>query len=149
MPLTLRLVGQERLVIGKCIILAPSKQMQIILQGITDLQTLDREMFLRLTAERRYIFWYHPKKYVHCREVFTITENFLLWGKEGVITCFVQAVLDFNLQYLPWERSMVEHRGEVADRHDIQQQVFEFLKKNSFSPELVEQYHKMSLPNAP
>jgi hypothetical protein len=147
MPHTLWLVGQKRLVVGKCIILAPPKQMQIILQGITYLQTIDREMFLRLTAERRYIFWYHPKQFVECREIFTINENYLQWGKEGAVACFVQAIMDFNLKHLPLERSLFKKDyGVVADRYEIQQHVFEFVKKHSFPQELVDFYHEEASP---
>jgi hypothetical protein len=120
--------------------------MQIIQQGITYLQMLDPEMFLRLTAEHRYIFWYHPKKFVECREIFTVNENYLQWGKEGVVACFVQAIMDFNLEHLAWERGLFKNRGVAAERHKIQQQVFEFAKKHSFPQELVVFYQKESSP---
>jgi hypothetical protein len=146
MPLQLRLNGYRRSVFGTCTILAPPREMQIIQQGITYLQTIDQEMFLRLTGERRYIFWYHPKHFVECREIFTINENYLNWGKEGVIACFVQAIMDFNMKHLPLDRSLFKKHVAVVDRHDIQQQVFEFVKKHSFPPELVDFYRKEASP---
>ncbi len=137
----LRLAGQKRSVVGQCIIWAPPKQMQIILEGIAHLQTIDREMFLRLTAKRRYVFWYQAKQFIECREIFTIPENYLQWGKEGVIACFVQAIMDFNLKYLPLKKGV-----EVTNRREIQKHLFEFVNKHSFSPELVDFYRKEANP---
>jgi hypothetical protein len=134
---SLRLIGYKRSVTGTCIILAPPKQMRIILQGLTYLRTLDPEMFQRLTTERQYVFWFEKNRYSRCREFFTITDNFLLWGNEGVVTCFVQSVMDSPLEKAsPFKKRKLT----VITRRQIQQQVFEWLKKHSFSPELTEQY---------
>jgi hypothetical protein len=149
MPITLRLGGLKQFAVGKCIILAPPEQMQTIMQGITYLQTIDREMFLRLTAEHRYIFWYHPKRFMECREIFSINDNYLQWGKEGVVACFLQAIMDFNLKHLPLERSVFKKQVAVVDRREIQQQVFEFVKKHSFPPELVAFYQEEAAPECP
>ena len=143
-PLQLRLKGYKRSVFGACTILAPPKEMQIILQGITYLQTLDPEMFQRLTAEHRYMFLYHPQKYLRFRRIFSITDNFLLWGNEGIATCFVQSILDFTLWVLPSERSLIKSNQVAATRQEIQRQVFEWVKKHSFRPELVKQYEKLA-----
>ena len=127
MPHLFRLGGQKRVVVGKCIILAPPKQMQTILEGITYLQTIDREMFLRLTAERRYIFWYYPKRFLECNEIFTINDNYLQWGKEGAVACFVQAIMDFNLKHIPYVKSVFKKLEVAPDRREIQRHVFEFV----------------------
>jgi hypothetical protein len=142
MPLTLRLTGHKQSSMGTCTFLAPPKQMQIILEGVTYLQTLDPIYFLSLTAEHRYIFWYCPKmRDFECANVFGVTDNFMCWGKEGVVVCFVQCVLAFNLWHL--KRSQVKNRKMSAEvRCDIQKQVFEFVKRHSFPPELVKQYQE-------
>ena len=134
---SLMFTGYKRSVTGTCIILAPHKQMQIILQGLTYLQALDPEMFQKLTTGRRYVFWFHKNHYSRCREYFTITDNFLLWGNEGVATCFVQSVMDSSLEKTsPFKK----RKAAEITRHQIQQQVFEWLNKHCFSPELTEQY---------
>ncbi len=140
MPLHLRLSGYKRSDIGTCTILAPPKQMQIILEGVTYLQMLDSEMFRRLTAERRYIFWYFKQMpYLQCRDVFGITDNFMSWGKEGVVACFVQCVLYFNLEHL--RRSQIKNcKDSASTRCEMQKQVLEFLERYSFPSELVKQY---------
>ncbi len=140
MPLHLRLSGYEQSNIGACTILAPPKQMQIILEGVTYLQMLDSEMFRRLTAERRYIFWYFKQMpYLQCRNVFGITDSFMSWGKEGVVACFVQCVLYFNLEHL--RRSQIKNcKDSATTRHEMQKQVLEFLERHSFPAELVKQY---------
>ncbi len=141
MPLSLRLYGYKETIVGSCTILAPAKQMETILVGIEYLRTLDPEMFQRLTVENRYLFWYHPKRFLQSRDIFTITDNFLLWGKEGIAICFVQSVLDFNLKYLPSKRTSARNcEMVVVARREIQRQVFEWTTKHSFPPELVKQY---------
>jgi hypothetical protein len=144
MPLAQRMHGYKRSVFGTCTILAPPKQMQIILQAITYLQKLDPEIFLCLTAKHRYIFWYHPGKYIQCRRVFSISDNFLFWGNEGVTTCFVQSILHFTLWTLPSERGLITNREAAAIHQEIQRQVFEWVKKHSFQPELVKQYEQFA-----
>jgi len=143
LPPVMYSTGFKRSVIGKCIIFAPPKQMQVILGGVTYLQTLDHKMFLRLTAERRYVFWYHKSLCLQCKEIFSISDNFILWGKEGVITCFVQCIFEFTSKSLPLEKTLDKnHEATVAKRRQIQQLVFEWLNKHSFAPELVKQYQE-------
>jgi hypothetical protein len=50
--------GNKRSIVGTCTIIAPPKQMQIILEGITFLREIDSEMFKRLTVEQKYVFLY-------------------------------------------------------------------------------------------
>jgi hypothetical protein len=137
MPLTLRLVGYKRAVVGTCTILAPQEKMQLILQGLTYLQTLDSGMFQRLTAKRRYVFWYYPNRYLRCFELFTITDNFLSWGSEGVVACFVQSVLALTLKKpFPFKK----FGAKVLTRSHVQQQVIEWLEGHSFSPAFTKHY---------
>jgi hypothetical protein len=134
----LRLFGCKRTIVGTCVILAPPKQMLIILQGIEYLRTLDSEMYQRLTAERRYVFWYNTAgRYLRILDIFSITDSFLLWGKEGVVTCFVQSVIGSALEQSPFKRS------KITDRQ-ARQQLFEWLSKHSFSPELVKHYQEFA-----
>ena len=129
----LPLTGFKRFVVGTCTILAPPKQMQAIMQGVEYLRTLDSEMFQRLTTERRYVFWYNKQHHMRCKEYFSVPDNYFLWGKEGVVTCFVQSIMTSSLEESPFKKSPVTRR-------QVQQQVFEWVKKNSFQPELVKQY---------
>lgn len=132
-----RIGGYKCTVIGKCTILAPLEQMQIIVNGILYLRDLDPEMFRRLTVDHPYLFWYRKLEFIGCREIYTITDNFILWGNEGVATFAAQTVLDFNLRYLSQSQSC---RNSSATRREIKRQVFEFVKKHSFSPDLIKQY---------
>jgi hypothetical protein len=134
MPFTLRLGGYKRSVVGTCTILAPQKQMQVILHGLTYLQALDSEMFQRLTVEQRYVFWYHKSRYLRCFEFFTITDNFLSWGDEGVAACFVQSILSLPL------RKPFLNEDVVITRSQAQQQFSEWLKKHSISPNFSQHY---------
>lgn len=145
MPITIRLEGYKRSTIGKCVILAPPKQMQIILEGAKFLEAIDPSMFQQVTAERRYVFWYHPTRFVSCREIFTVTDNFLLWGKEGVAICFVQSVLDFTWIRLPFEKALTWCReNTIAAHREVQQQVFKWISDHSFPAELLKQYKEIS-----
>lgn len=143
LPVASYLDGFKRSIIGKCIIFAPPKQMQVIMDGVTYLQTLDPNMFMRLTAERRYVFWYY-KRDLQCREIFSICDNFILWGKEGVVTFFVQCILDYNLKLLPLDKTLGTREASAARRRQIQQLLFEWLNKQSFNPELVRQYQEFA-----
>lgn len=138
---SLRFIGYKRSTVGVCTILAPMEHMETILYGLEYLQSIDPQMFQMLTAAHRYVFWYHKNRYLRCREFFTITDNFLSWGKEGVITCFVQSVTDSQLinPYVLNERKTI-----TITRQQIQQCVFEWLTKHSFPPELIEQYKEMT-----
>jgi ABC-type xylose transport system permease subunit len=129
--------GLKRSVIGNCTILAPPKQMQLIMQGVEYLRTLDPEMFQKLTAEREYVFWYHKQRYMRCKEYFSIPDNFLLWGKEGIVTCFVQSIMSSSLEESPFKKSLVTRR-------QVLQQVFEWVRKHSLPPELVKQYQEFA-----
>jgi hypothetical protein len=135
--------GYKRSVVGKCVILAPSLQMQTIIEGISFLEKIDLDMFKRLTTDRKYFFWYHKQRRVGALDVYSITDHYLCHGKEGVVICLVQSVLD---------RAMIESltgfSTQPGDRtvknKERRQQLFEFIKKHLFSPQLVKQYQKLA-----
>ena len=134
----------KRFKIGRCTVVAPAKQLEIIREGLTHLQAIDPEMYRRLIDERCYRFWYKDKgahQFLQCREIFAVADSYLSWGKEGVAIFFVQCMLDFNLQYLRMVRTF-DHSAEAAKaaRGEIQKQVFNWVKKHSFPPELVKHY---------
>ena len=133
----LPLTGYKRSVEGTCTIFAPPKQMKEIMHGIEYLRTLDPEMFQRLTTKQRYVFLYSKKRHMRCKEYFSFPDNYLLWGKEGVVTCFVQSITSSSLEESPFKKSPVTRR-------QVQQQVFEWVKKHSFQPELVKQYQEFA-----
>ena len=129
---------------GKCAIWAPPKQLHAILEGVKFLQAIDPEMFRRLTTARRYVVWYDPKHSLSCRDVFSITDNFLHWGREGVATCLVQNILDFTLLRLPFEKMLgLERENIVAARREVLQRLLKWVSEHSFSEELVKQYEEM------
>jgi hypothetical protein len=145
MPIHVRLVGYKCTIVGKCVILAPPKQMQAILDGVKFLQTLDPEVFQGLTAKRRYVFWYHPTRFLQCQEIFTITDNFLLWGKEGVAIYFVQSLFEFTLIFQPFLEAPTWSRDRtVAARREVHQRIFKWASEHSFPNELVKQYEDMA-----
>lgn len=146
------LIGEHRRsVVGRCMIIAPPEKMKAILEGFTFLQSIDLVMFQKLTVERRYICFYLPKVTFQRREIFGISDAFLHWGKEGIATCLVQAVLNFALFYLP------RHSIDLGFRHpdgrciggslegvnackEVQQELSQWMKTHSFSPGLLKQY---------
>ena len=83
----------KRSAVGSCIIFAPPKQMQIILEGVAFLQDIDPEMFRRLTVGRKYILSYHKTRRLKTLEFNTITDDGLRHGKEGVVICLLQIIL--------------------------------------------------------
>lgn len=133
--------GYKRSVVGTCTIFAPPKQTQIILEGITYLGEIDQEMFKRLTVERKYVFLYHKKQRVVLDGFNHITDDGLRYGKEGVAICLVQTILfrDVNDSL---GRFGVDYSKKIASQCDFKQQIFEFVKKRSFSPKLVEHFQK-------
>lgn len=141
-----RLAGYKRSRVGTCTFFAPAKQMQVILEGIALLRTLDPAMFQRLTAERRYSFLYDPKaKYMNAADVFVITKSFLSWGKEGIAIYFVQCILDFHLLFLPQLRNLHWKAANAsAARSEIQRQLLEWMKRYSFPAELVGHYERLA-----
>jgi hypothetical protein len=146
MPIHARLCGVKVIHVGKCTIMAPEKQMQIILAGVQFLQTVDLEMFRQLTAEYKFIFWYHPKHYLDYRDIFSITDKFLLWGKEGVAICFVQSILGFTLMELPSSKaSIVDHRTALATRCDAKKRLASWISKHPFPAELVSHYQNIAI----
>jgi hypothetical protein len=144
LPLVLGLEGYKRSKVGKCTFWAPPKRLHEILEGARFLQTLDPELFGRLTIERRYVVWYHPKISVSCRDVFSVTDNFILWGREGVALCLVQNVLDFTLLRLPFEKTLAwEKEDSVASRREMYQRIFRWLREHSFPEDLVNHYEEL------
>jgi hypothetical protein len=141
-----RLAGYRRSRVGTCTFFAPAKQMQVILEGIALLRTLDPAMFQRLTAERRYWFLYDPKgKYMHAADFFMITKSFLNWGKEGVAIYFVQCILDFHLIFLPQLRNLHWNAANrSAARSEIQRQLLDWIKRYSFPAQLVGHYERLT-----
>jgi hypothetical protein len=141
--------GYKRADVGTCTIVAPPKQIKIILEGIEFLRTIDPSIFRRLTAEHRYIFVYvsKPVARFQCRDIFSIDDACLSWGKEGICICLVQSILAFNLMYLPVESSLVVgNRGREAfeARREIQQQLLKWMAGHSFSPVLVKHYEELA-----
>lgn len=114
-----------------------------MLEGVKFLQAIDPEMFERLTTQRRYVVWYDPKRSISCRDIFSVTDSFLSWGREGVATCLVQNVLDFTLLRLPFEKiSGLEHENLIAARRETLQRLFKWVSKHSFPEEFVKQYEE-------
>jgi hypothetical protein len=145
LPLSFRLFGAEQSIVGNCIIIAPAKQMKIILEGVEYMRHIDPGMFQNLTVHHRFLFWYHKSHFIQCRDVFTITDNYLLWGKEGVVIAFVQSILEYTIGYLSWEKSIFEnHQAKSMRRHKIQQRLFEWMIQQQFSSELIEMYRKFA-----
>jgi hypothetical protein len=142
LPLSLRIFGGcKKSRIGACTILAPPMQMLQILEGTRLLQTIDAEMFQRLTVERRYMLWYHPKYCGHCREIFSITDNFLNRGSEGVSVFCVQCVLEMTLESDAIAGSKYwTYKDALKLRNKIQHAVFDWAKSHRMSPELVMEY---------
>src|SRR2546425_1028211 len=93
LPLSLRLMGYRRAVIGKCVFWVPAERMDLILSGVERLAQLDREIACHLRALQDLMFWYHSTRYVRCASIFTITDSFLAWGTEGVMACLVQSLM--------------------------------------------------------
>lgn len=135
--------GYKRSVVGNCIILAPPHQTQAILEGISFLEKIDLDMFRRLTADRKYILWYHKQRRGGACDVYSISDHYLRHGKEGVVICLVQSVLDRTMQD---SLSGFDNQPNdyTAKNHERQRQLFEFIKKHSFSPQLIKQYQKLA-----
>jgi hypothetical protein len=141
LPLVVRLARRKKSVIGTCTIWAPPKQMQAILEGIEYLRKLDPEMFKRLTVEHKYVLFYHKKHRTIAYAAYSITDHYLLHGKEGVVIFLVQTILNRTMQDSLGRFRVKRSDALVADREN-RKQIFEFVKKHSFSPKLVEQYRK-------
>ncbi len=139
----LGVTGYKRSVVGTCTILAPPKQMQIILEGITFLRDIDPEMFKRLTTERKYVLSYHAKHRTSFEEFHTITNNGMLHGKEGVAISLVQIIL-FRTAKDSLGQFGVDRLEEMAARRVYKKQIFEFVKKHSFAPHLIEHYQRLA-----
>jgi hypothetical protein len=143
MPVTLILAGWKRSVIGTCTILVPEKQRETILNGIAYLRTLDPEMYRLLTVEHKYVISYHPKRFLQICSVVFISDNFLLWGKEGVAVFLVQCVFGFTIDYPSWKNT-VSRGVRNRTRREIQLRLFEWISKQPFSPELINQYREFA-----
>ena len=145
-PLGLFLSGHRRSRIGTCTLWAPRGKMGVILDGMAFLESVDPVMFKRVTAERRYVFWYNPKGPVlQAAKYFAITDKYLYWGQEGVAIFFVQCMLDFTLKYLPQLRNLAWSPADtLAARSEIQGRLSEWIKQHPFPAELVVQYEKLA-----
>jgi hypothetical protein len=135
--------GYKRSIVGTCVILAPPKQTEAILEGIAYLRDIDSEMFKRLTAERKYVLWYHKESRKGAYEIYSITDRYLVNGKEGVVISLVQSVLDRDMKDSVG-RLRVKPYDATAELRDGRRQILEFMKRHSFSPELVAQYQKLA-----
>jgi hypothetical protein len=138
-PLLQRLCRRKKTVIGTCVIWAPQKQMQAILEGIEYLQNLDSEMFNRLTVERKYVLWYDKKHRTNAYEAYSISDPYLLNGKEGVVIFLVQTVLNRTTQD-SMGRFRVKRAEALVAGQANRKQLFEFINKHLFSPRLIKQY---------
>lgn len=145
LPITFRVFGAQKRVIGRCIIIAPPEQMRVLLEGIEHLRSIDPIMFKSLTIDHQYVFWYHPKRYLSCRDVFSIPDSYFNWGKEGVVIAFVQSVLYFTISYVNWEKNSFEtSQKRVARQNEIPKRLYEWMTRHSFSPELLQQYQEFA-----
>jgi hypothetical protein len=144
MPITLIVIGWKRSAIGKCIIVVPTNKTVAIVEGIAYLKGIDPEMHRLLTTEHKYLIWYHPKQFLQIRDIVTINDNFLLWGKEGVAILLVQCVLDFTIDYPAWKKTL-SRKVRRRTRNEIQRQLFEWMSKHSFSSELLKQYREFAI----
>jgi hypothetical protein len=137
LPLPFYLYGFKRSVVGCCTVLAPAKQTKTILEGIEYLRALDSNLYQQLTVEHRYFFWYHPNRILQCRDAFSICDNFLSWGKEGVVITLVQSIYDYTIFYSNWEKKLKRSRIEsVSMRRAIQKKLFEWSNKQNLPSEL-------------
>jgi len=129
--------------IGTLTIVAPQEKLQIILDGVDYLKTLDPIMYQMLTVDQKYVCQY-DKAISRAGEFFSINDNLLSYGKEGVVASFVQEILLFNRLHKPFER---QPRRQTAAKlkayNEILNQLCLWLKTNSFHPKLVAYYRKL------
>jgi hypothetical protein len=150
-----RISGYRCATIGNCDILAPLNKLPSILQGFVYLQNIDPEMYERLIAKNQFVFCYEKKlpfrfkKPFRFREIYTITDNDLSWGNEGVAVRLVQSVLR-NALSTNFVKGSEEYLAASLKLH---QQIFEWARNHSLPSELVEHYKialdKMSLRAGP
>lgn len=70
----------------------------------------------------------------------TITDDFLSWGTEGIVTLLVQSVMHSALQRQSPFRS---HKTQVITLRQVQEQMLEWLTKHSFPSELIAHCHTL------
>ena len=131
----------KRSIVGTCIIFAPPKQMQTILQGIAFLKEVDLAMYERLTVERKYILTYQKKRRTHLDEFYSVTDDILTAGNEGVAIGLVQIIL-FRDEVNSLGQFGIDPSKEMAARLKFKQQILEFVKKHSFPVRFIEFYQR-------
>ena len=144
------LTRYRRVTMGAYVIVAPLNKMPLILQGFVYLQTIDMEMYQRLVKNRICLCYIQKlplssKQQKPLQEIYTITDNYLKWGNEGIAVCLVQTVLWHEFR----TRLSKDSKGHLAASFILKQQLYEWIKGHSFSPELVKQYQKALEDDAP
>ncbi len=137
----------QKSVNGKCIILAPPKQMEVFIEGLAFLQEIDSNMFHRLTDDNHFFFVYVKNRTGSFDRFFCINDAFLSWGQEGVAIYFAQAVLDFSLMCLPAKMTRIETRTtRIITRCEIQKQLLNWIYQHShsFDAALVKHYEEIA-----
>ncbi len=127
--------------------MAPPKQLQIFMEGLEFLRTIDPGMFQRLTGDNCLYFVYSQKRTGNFDRFFCINDAFLSWGQEGVAIYFAQAVLDFSLMCLPAKMTRIETRTtRIITRCEIQKQLLNWIYQHShsFDAALVKHYEEIA-----
>ena len=131
-PILTRL-GYKTLRIGHCTFMAPGKQLEVIARGTDRLHGLDPDLFSKLASQKGLIFWYHKQKLIQAKRIISITDDWLVWGADGVATFLAESLI--GLEY----RESRDYDFDVSAAV-VRDRLCNWVAKHQINPELKAQY---------
>jgi hypothetical protein len=122
---------------GNCIVWAPKHIVEQAKEAIVYVQGIADETSLDFGNHSKIILWYDKDRLVRCKNIFTICDRTLAWGRDGIIAHLVTS--SFTLRSYPKSGFATREEGRVAQQL-VMRQSHEWLKKHGLADGLVQQY---------
>ena len=89
----------RRVYVGECRIMVPARGLNVINCGLAYLKQIEPNMYEAVAERRGLIIWYFRGPCLRCGRAFSIPENLLLWGNEGVALFLAQTIIRWDTEH--------------------------------------------------
>jgi len=120
--------------------MVPARRLNVINCGLAYLKQIDPNMYEAVAERRGLIIWYFRGPCLRCGRAFSIPENLLLWGNEGVALFLAQTIIRWDTEHLPFKDAVTA----TSARRLTMQRLGAWISRQNFTPELVRQYEDLA-----
>ena len=125
----------RRVYVGGCRIMVPARRLNVINSGLAYLKQIDSKMYEAVSERHGLIIWYYKGPCLRCGRAFSIPEDLLLWGNEGVALFFAQTIIRLDTEHLPFKDAVTA----TSARRLTMKRLVTWISRQNFTPELVRQ----------